>query len=74
MTDEWERPPPKLVRGKRKFPRYFIYLIIGLYFGAVIVTWAVAGKQLPIDVILEAWLLLIAFLALALMCVWWALG
>ena len=73
MSDEWERPPPKLVRGKRKFPWYLIFLIIGLYLGGVIVWWAVARKQLPIDFILGGWFIVTVILAMGLLLSWWVI-
>ena len=74
MSDEWEKPPPRLVRGKRKFPRFFIYLIIGLYFAGVVFTWAVAGRWLPIDAILILWIFPIIFLSIIFALTWWVIG
>ena len=72
MSDEWEKPPPQLVREKRKFPlRYLIFFIVGLYVGGVIVAWAVAGKQFPIYDFLEFWLFLVIILSIILVWTWW---
>ena len=66
MSDKWEKPPPKLVRGKRKFPRYFIYLIIGLFLGGLIVSWLVGG-------LIGFWLFLIIILSIVIVSVWWVI-
>lgn len=74
MSNEWEKPPPKLVKGKRKFPHYFIYLIICLYLGGVISTWAVAGRWFPIELILILWLFPIVFISIVFALTWWVTG
>lgn len=74
MSEEWKKPPPKLVKGRRKFPRYFIYLIIGLYLCGVISTWAVAGRWFPIELILILWLFPIVFISIVFALTWWIIG
>jgi hypothetical protein len=66
MSDKWEKPPPKLVKGKRKRPRYFIYFIIGLFLGEIIM-WAIAGG------ILGFWLFLIILLSIVMVSIWWVI-
>jgi hypothetical protein len=74
MSEEWEKPPPKLVRGKRKFPRWFTYLIIGTYFGGVASTWGIVGQWIPIDAIMIFWLFPVFFLAIVVGLLWWVTG
>ncbi len=79
MSEEWKRPPPKLVRGKRKFPRYFIYLLLGIFIGGVAGTWAIfsgtgIGRLIPIEFIMLVWLALVAFIAVAFALLWWVTG
>jgi fatty acid desaturase len=74
MSAEWEKPPPKLVRGKRKFPRWLIYLIIGVYLGGVASTWGVVGRWVPINVIMILWLVPVFFLAVIIGLTWWVTG
>jgi hypothetical protein len=74
MSAEWEKPPPKLVRGKRKFPRWLIYLIIGVYLCGVASTWGVVGRWVPIDAIMILWLVPVFFLAVIIGLTWWVTG
>jgi hypothetical protein len=74
MSEEWKRPPPKLVRGKRKFPRWLIYLIVGVYLGGVASTWGVVGRWIPIDAIMILWLVPVFFLAVVIGLLWWVTG
>ena len=62
MSDKWERPPPKLVRGKS----YFIYFIIGLFLGGLIVFWLVGG-------LIGFLLFLIIIVSIVIVSVWWVI-
>lgn len=70
MAEEWKRPPPKLVKKKRKFLP-LIAIIIVSYFIAVFLTWVISGGWLPLQFIMIIWLFLIIFVFLVLFTVWW---
>jgi hypothetical protein len=62
---QWEKPPPKLVRKKKKFPiRIYFLIVILIYIVGVITTWVVVGRWMPLEDILFSWLILTLFVAI----------
>ena len=67
---DWKKPPPKLVKKKRPFPKIlFILSVILIYIIGVSVSWVFVGRIIPFNVILIIWAFIDLFFAVIILCI-----